>query len=203
MTGQTGVAVARTATLIVVNPSGNRVRVPVEPVPFNIGRQADNHLVIRDNRASRNHARILYEDGDYYVEDLKSSHGVFVNNVRVQRQKLYNSDRIEFGFPDSYNLIFTLEEDEIHRLLNQFSTPPVASGATGNLAKLRALVDVARALQCGQRDLQVRFWHRPAVPVARHRDPQTFAFLEQQKATLEAGECQRGVHDRGEYVIGR
>jgi phosphoserine phosphatase RsbU/P len=148
MSGQTGVALAKTATLIVVNPSGNRVRVPVEPVPFNIGRQADNHLVVRDNRASRNHARLIYEDGDYYIEDLKSSHGVFVNNVRVQKQKLYNSDRIEFGFPDSYSLIFTLEEDEIHRLLNQFSTPrAAAAGPGGNLAKLRALVDVARALQ--------------------------------------------------------
>jgi serine phosphatase RsbU (regulator of sigma subunit) len=147
MAGQTGVALAKTATLIVVNPSGNRVRVPVEPVPFNIGRQADNHLVIRDNRASRNHARVIYEEGEYYIEDLKSSHGVFVNNARVQRQKLYNSDRIEFGFPDSYSLIFTLEEDEIHRLLNQFSGPRAVGGATGNLAKLRALVDVARALQ--------------------------------------------------------
>jgi serine phosphatase RsbU (regulator of sigma subunit)/pSer/pThr/pTyr-binding forkhead associated (FHA) protein len=143
----TGVALAKTATLIVVNPSGNRVRVPVEPIPFNIGRQADNHLVIRDNRASRNHARVTFEEGEYYIEDLKSSHGVFVNGARVQRQRLYNSDRVEFGFPDSYSLIFTLEEDEIHRLLNQFSTPRAASGATGNLAKLRALVDVARALQ--------------------------------------------------------
>jgi serine phosphatase RsbU (regulator of sigma subunit) len=138
---------ARPATFIVINPSGNRNRVPISPVPFTIGRQADNHLVLRDNRASRNHARIITDGGDYYVEDLKSSHGVFVNGTRVTRQKLYAADRIEFGFPDSYSLIFTFDDDEIQKLLDQFSAPKTASAGAGNLAKLRALVEVARALQ--------------------------------------------------------
>src|SRR5579884_2269345 len=101
------------AGLVVVTPSGNRTRVAIQPVPFQIGRQADNHLVLRDNRASRNHARIVAENGDYVIEDLNSRHGVFVNGQRVNRQKLANSDRIEFGFADSYKLIFTLEEDEL------------------------------------------------------------------------------------------
>lgn len=138
---------ARPATLVVINPSGNRNRVPITPMPFTIGRQADNHLVLRDNRASRNHARIQAEGGDYYIEDLKSSHGVFINGVRVTRQKLYAADRIEFGFPDSYSLIFTFDDDEIQKLLDQFSAPKTASAGAGNLAKLRALVEVARALQ--------------------------------------------------------
>ena len=135
----------RAPALVVINPSGNRNRVPLEPVPFLIGRQADNHLVLRDNRASRNHARIVAENGDYFVEDLNSRHGVFVNGERVQRRQLTNSDRIDFGFQDSYKLVFTLEEDQIHRILDQISTPSTAG--PGNLAKLRALVEVARALQ--------------------------------------------------------
>jgi len=139
---------AAVAGLVVVGPSGNRTRVGIQPVPFMIGRQADNHLVLRDNRASRTHARIVTENGDYVVEDLNSRHGVYVNGQRVSRHKLANSDRIEFGFADSYKLIFTLEEDELHRILEQISGAPAtpAPGAS-NLAKLRALVEVARALQ--------------------------------------------------------
>jgi len=133
--------------LVVVSPSGHRARVPIQPVPFLIGRQADNHLVLRDNRASRNHARIVAENSDYVIEDLNSRHGVFVNGHRVTRQTLANSDRIEFGFGDSYKLIFTVEEDEIHRILDQISSPGAAAPGAGNLAKLRALVEVARALQ--------------------------------------------------------
>ena len=140
-------ALPRPAILVVVNPSGTRTRVPLIPVPFTIGRQSDNHLILRDNRASRNHARIVQDAGDYFVEDLKSSHGVFVNGVKVTRQKLYAADCIEFGFPDSYSLIFTFEDDEIQKILDQFSAPKTASAGAGNLAKLRALVEVARALQ--------------------------------------------------------
>jgi phosphoserine phosphatase RsbU/P len=136
------------ASLIVINPSGNRTRVKIEPVPYTVGRQADNHLVLRDNRASRSHARILRENGAYIIEDLNSRHGVYVNGERVTRRQLANSDRIDFGFQDAYKLVFTLQEDEIHRMLDQISTsttPSVTGG--GSLVKLRALVEVARALQ--------------------------------------------------------
>ena len=121
-----------------INPSGNRTRVRIEPVPYTIGRQADNQLVLRDNRASRSHARIVRENGAYFIEDLNSRHGVFVNSERVTRRQLANSDRIDFGFQDAYKLVFTLEEDEIHRMLEQISTSatPVTGGG-GSLVKLR------------------------------------------------------------------
>ncbi len=136
---------ARTPALAVINPSGNRSRIPLDHLPFTIGRQGDNQLVLRDNRASRNHARIFAENGEYFVEDLNSRHGVFVNGQRISRHKLADSDRIDFGFQDSYRLIFTFEEDEIHRILEQISSQH-AAGAS-NLSKLRSLVEVARALQ--------------------------------------------------------
>jgi len=134
-----------TPALALVTPSGSRRRVPIEPLPFLIGRQGDNHLVLRDNRASRTHARIVSENGEYFIEDLDSRHGVYVNGERVKWHKLANSDRIDIGFQDSYRLIFTLEEDEIHRFLEQMGAP-VGAGAN-NLSKLRSLMEVARALQ--------------------------------------------------------
>lgn len=136
----------RSAALIVVNPSGNRTRVPIDPVPFTVGRHADNHLVLRDNRASRFHLRISLQNGEYVVEDLDSRHGITVNGERVSRRELRNGDAIEFGVRDSYRLVFSLEEAEIQRLLDQFSAPAQVPAA-GSLAKLRALVEVARALQ--------------------------------------------------------
>src|ERR1019366_5424475 len=129
------------ALLVVVNPSGNRSRVPLEPLPFFIGRSAENHLVLRDNRISPSHARILKEDGEFIVENLKSRHGVWVNGERVDRKALRNTDRIEFGFPDSYKLTFSVEEHELNKILDQIAPPPVTGGpATSNLGKLRALV---------------------------------------------------------------
>ena len=57
---------APTASIIVIDPGGHRTRVEIAPLPFRIGRQADNHLILRDSRASREHARIVRNGGEYH-----------------------------------------------------------------------------------------------------------------------------------------
>ena len=52
------------AALVVLEPSGGRSRVALDPLPFSIGRQSGSHLVLRDARISRSHARILAEGGE-------------------------------------------------------------------------------------------------------------------------------------------
>lgn len=140
----TGV-VRKAAALIIIDSSGARTRTPVHTIPFQIGRNADNNLVLRDSRVSRNHARIVSDGGDYFVEDLQSSHGTWVNGVRVTRQPLRSGDKIEFGTEDSYSLLFTYEDEDIRRLLEQFPEPQAHT--TTGLGKLRALVEVARAVR--------------------------------------------------------
>lgn len=131
------------ASLVVIDPSGHRSSVLIHSLPFRIGRQADNQLVIRDNRASREHASILHEQGDYWIEDLNSLHGTFVNGEKITRRRLRDSDKIEFGSPDSYQLIFQPPGGGVARLIDQF--PGNEKG--GKLGKLRAVMEVARALQ--------------------------------------------------------
>src|SRR5579862_9479518 len=113
------------AVLLVLHPSGQRTRTPISPLPFTIGRQADNQLVVRDNRASRNHARIVADKGHYVVEDLNSRHGTWVNGQRISRHILRNSDRIDLGVQEGYQLSFTLESGDLHRLLDQMSAGPL------------------------------------------------------------------------------
>ncbi|MDR3701839.1 MAG: SpoIIE family protein phosphatase [Candidatus Sulfopaludibacter sp.] len=140
---------AEPASLIVIDPNGHRARVAVDPVPFLIGRAPESNLIIRDSRASRTHARILVEDGEYVVVDCGSRHGTFVNGKRIERHTLQNDDRVEFGANDSYQLVFALDGVELKRLMEQAgaaekSQTPVLGG---NLAKLRAILDLARTLQ--------------------------------------------------------
>jgi len=151
MTAESGaVQAAGPASLIVVDPNGQRKRVPVDPVPFLIGRQPENHLILRDSRVSRSHARILVENGVYVLEDLGSRHGTFVNGRRVKRKELENTDRVEFGAQDSYQLLFALDGAELKRLMEQVGGGEQAAATVGvgsNLAKLRAILDLARTLQ--------------------------------------------------------
>ena len=141
---------AEPASLVVVDPHGHRGRVPLDSFPFKIGRQPDNQLIIRDSRASRAHARIVVEDEQYVLEDCNSRHGTFVNGKQIKRHVLRNSDRIDFGTQDSYQLIFAVDGAELKRLLEQMAPAEKAAsvpGVGGNLAKLRAILDLARTLQ--------------------------------------------------------
>jgi serine phosphatase RsbU (regulator of sigma subunit) len=136
------------SALVIVDPNGRRTRVPLHPFPFRMGRAPDNHLVLRDSRISRNHAQINHDEGHCVVEDLNSRHGVWVNGERVQKTRiLRGSDRIEFGVPDGYQVLFTRTGDELQKLMAKPLTSDTGRAATANLEKLRAVLEVARSLQ--------------------------------------------------------
>ena len=121
--------------LIVLSPTGQRTRVPVDQFPFTIGRQADNRLVLRDNRASREHCRILPPEGGtgpYVLEDLNSRHGTWLNGQRITTHPLRSGDRIDFGVQESYQLTFVVEREpasgKLGKLLGRL-IPQAGSGA--------------------------------------------------------------------------
>ncbi|MBX9738267.1 MAG: SpoIIE family protein phosphatase [Phycisphaerales bacterium] len=132
--------------LLVEHPSGGRSRHALDTLPFTIGRQPDNHLVLRDSRVSRKHAEIIREGSGFAIVDLGSSHGVLVNGQRVESAKLKSGDWIEFGVDQGYRANFLEEEEPLANLMTQVSQAAVPAGAQ-NLARLRSLVEVARALQ--------------------------------------------------------
>lgn len=130
--------------LTVISPSRERQQIRVDRSPFRIGRLVDRELSLSDSRISRNHAQILEEDGVHFVEDCDSRHGVFVNGRRVQRARLRLRDRIDFGIEDSYTLF--VGDDPVYSapLLQKVADMPESRG---NLGRLSAVLDVARALQ--------------------------------------------------------
>ncbi|MBW4539281.1 MAG: adenylate/guanylate cyclase domain-containing protein [Myxacorys chilensis ATA2-1-KO14] len=66
---------------------------------WTFGRSEDNNFVISDRWISRNHAMLQsMETGEFYLIDLGSRNGSFVNGRRVSIPvTLRNSDRITFG----------------------------------------------------------------------------------------------------------
>jgi sigma-B regulation protein RsbU (phosphoserine phosphatase) len=142
------------ASLLVIDPNGNRTRVAIEPLPFRIGRQPESNLIVRDSRVSRAHARIVVVAGEYILEDCGSLHGTFVNGQKITRHTLHISDKIELGSNDSYQLVFALDGAELKRLMETMGaaektamTAGGTPGIGGNLGKLRAILDLARTLQ--------------------------------------------------------
>ncbi|HLZ80207.1 MAG TPA: FHA domain-containing serine/threonine-protein kinase [Ktedonobacteraceae bacterium] len=63
-----------------------------------IGRTNGNDLIIQGRTVSRRHARLFFDNGRWYLEDLQSANGTLVNNMRVyQPVALNDGDVINFG----------------------------------------------------------------------------------------------------------
>ncbi|MGI8551408.1 MAG: FHA domain-containing protein, partial [Dehalococcoidia bacterium] len=71
-----------------------------------IGRGPDNDIVLRDNLASRHHARVMEYSGEYFLHDLDSVNGSRVNRERLDGPvRLRSGDEIVIG---SVRLLFSL-----------------------------------------------------------------------------------------------
>lgn len=63
-----------------------------------IGRDAECEIVARHQSVSRQHARLHFEGGRFFVEDLGSRNGTFVNGKRVERRlEIFFGDRVQLG----------------------------------------------------------------------------------------------------------
>ncbi len=64
-----------------------------------IGRSKRCSVFIDDEFLSKNHARIFLKDGSFYVEDLGSTNGSFLNGRRLGSSpvRIKDSDKLSFG----------------------------------------------------------------------------------------------------------
>ena len=64
---------------------------------FQIGRGRDSDVRIMDNIVSRPHAEIRFEEGKWWLHDLNSANGIFVDDKQVDQVPLANNTRIKLG----------------------------------------------------------------------------------------------------------
>ena len=69
----------------------------LRPRGYTVGRARYNDVSLTEASISKNHARILHENGVYVIEDQGSLHGVYVNSARVQRSELSPGAQIQLG----------------------------------------------------------------------------------------------------------
>jgi putative nucleotidyltransferase with HDIG domain len=80
-----------------VPQSEGGVPLPLDSPQWVVGRGSGLDCQIPDPKASRRHARILAVHNRYYVQDLGSANGTFVNRDKVANQRLAHGDLVAFG----------------------------------------------------------------------------------------------------------
>ena len=77
---------------------GEDFEVPLEGESISIGRVSDSDLVVKDRFLSRQHARLRREGNHFWIEDLGSSNGTWVNDRRVEAStEIHPGDEIRLS----------------------------------------------------------------------------------------------------------
>lgn len=117
--------------------------LPLGAEPVLVGRSTECQLQTQDALVSRRHARI-YWDGNYWIEDLGSSNGVFLGSERVQKVPFRPGDTVTCG-----KLVLRLLPDTTPRTTGSslsasssapawVAPPPVAPSRTATSASASA-----------------------------------------------------------------
>ena len=72
------------AILQLIKGSGQSEDLPLAEGRTVLGRHPDCDVVLEAASVSRQHAQIIHEEGKFYVEDLHSRNGTFVNGRQIQ-----------------------------------------------------------------------------------------------------------------------
>ena len=104
------------------------------PIPVTIGREEGNVLRLNDERVSRYHAKIQYDEGDTILTDLDSTNGTRVNGSTVQIRRLRAGDQLSIG--RTMLLYGTMEEIEARRA--SYSKAAADNGGSGGAQTIRA-----------------------------------------------------------------
>jgi len=84
--------------LVIEDEGGTRTEIPLEQDELTIGRDASNHVQLRDRNISRHHCRLFRSADGLLIEDLQSSNGLSVNgDMMTGRRPVQVGDRIEVG----------------------------------------------------------------------------------------------------------
>lgn len=119
--------------------------VRLDRLPFSVGRLPERDLVLTHKCVSRDHAVVLQEEDNYYVEDRGSRHGTYVNGEKIDRCLLHDGDSIHIGSMSGPMLRFRNSNSETHssgellKSLGEVTSPK-------DLGRLSWFLDAARKL---------------------------------------------------------
>lgn len=97
-------------------PHTGVIRLPLEKSTMVIGRGSDSDVVLNVPQVSRSHAKLVREEvgGEvaYFLEDLGSANGTFVDGQRITRKRLTGGQAVSFG---SYAVRLDLERGTLQK----------------------------------------------------------------------------------------
>ena len=91
--------VAHEGAALVIRAGGGRVgeSFPLSGERMTIGRRPDSDVFLDDVTVSRDHALLVRRGGDFFLDDLGSLNGTYVNRHRIESHRLEDGDELQVG----------------------------------------------------------------------------------------------------------
>ena len=78
--------------LVIHEPEKETIEFQLEEKIYILGRDEECDIVFSDEAVSRNHAQISFENGQFFLEDLESTSGIYVNRSKAREKCSLNPD---------------------------------------------------------------------------------------------------------------
>ena len=101
------ITVKQHACLEIIGFGGENKVIELGEEEVVIGRTPECRICLPIENVSRRHARVIFRNEEYFVEDLGSTNGTHVNGIKIVRCVLRNSDQINIG---GAKILFTEEK---------------------------------------------------------------------------------------------
>jgi len=85
------------AKLLIQMPDGQEITHDLPEDKTTIGRRPDNSLQIEDASVSSHHAEIFFENNAFFVKDLGSTNGTYLNGGQIKKAPLNHDDELRLG----------------------------------------------------------------------------------------------------------
>ena len=150
--------------------------VPLNRLPFVIGRRTTADLQVSNTDVSREHAEISLDGDSYVLRDKASRFGTYVNGEPVSERRLMHGDAIRLGHRDGIEMVFLADGEE--------SGLVRSSSELSDFAQMAAVLDGLRALGSGRvLDEVLNIVLDSAIEATRAE--RGFVMLADQQSTLE------------------
>ena len=87
----------RPAFLEVYSLGGEKRRIELRKDKIFIGRSPECDIQFPVKSISRKHAGLYLHNEEYFIEDLESTNGIYINGIKIEKASLRNGDFIELG----------------------------------------------------------------------------------------------------------
>jgi pSer/pThr/pTyr-binding forkhead associated (FHA) protein len=102
----------------IIDTKGKKSTFALRQKPIFIGRSAKSHVTISDELASSKHCSIYLSNKQVYIEDCGSKNGIYLNGIKVVKQRIYLDDKVKVG-----NSLLTFAKERLDPSIIKFLTP--------------------------------------------------------------------------------